>query len=373
MLYKKILQTILYNGAIPLDLYLVTVIQHYYSHKNPFGMQGDFITSPEISQIFGITICIWIYQIWQKTRIVNKKIILVELGPGNGTLMQDILKFAQNEQEFFSSIQRVILLENSSQMKAVQLQTLKNYHEKGLDISWCNDIQELEQTIKRLQDDVKLVFIANEFFDAIPIKQFIANKDSKFHEVLVAMQNNFDIENSFCLTTNPNLPITTQEMEKIMQYSNCVSSDFKDGDIYEISIAGLSILANIAKFIQSHNASCIIIDYGYSIPSRRSTIKTIYQHQVLENIFSKLGEADISSHVDFGAMQNFIMQNYNNLKISYSTQRDFLYEYHAELVLERFLELSNDSNKSQYLKTRFDKIMNIKEMGEIFKVLIINN
>ncbi len=366
MLYKKITRLITDSGIIPLDLYMTTAIQHYYGCKDDLlGHHGDFTTAPEISSIFCITIFLWIYQLWQ---VRPSDLVLVELGPGNGTLMSDMLRFACCDRNFYTSIKKIFLLENSVQMRSRQAEVLKTYTEK--DIIWCSDIHELTNVLTRTKDKFEVVFIANEFFDAMPIKQFIARKNSAninmFYEVFIT-RNSSD-ENNFCFITNSNAPITTQDMQTIMQYSNCEPDDFNDGDIYEMSIIGLSILSNIARLIEQFNGNCLIIDYGYKKNPKRSTLKAIYKHQLLKSIFSQMEHADISAHVDFSAMHGLLAKNHEKLQVSYYNQSEFLQKNSADFILIKLLETANEDIKMQ-IKSAFDTIVN--EMGGIFKVLTI--
>jgi len=153
------------NIKISLDKFIDKALydksKGYYTNKNPIGHKGDFITSPNISVMFSEMITIWLISFWEKLGY-PKKINIIELGAGNGEMMNQILKTIENFEKFRSSA-KFYIHEKSSYLKKIQKNKNKKYK-----INWINDLNKISK--------YPSIFIANEFFDALPIKQFIKKK-----------------------------------------------------------------------------------------------------------------------------------------------------------------------------------------------------
>ena len=166
-LKKKLLRKLSIKGYLPIDIFLENVVKHYYSNTKSLGM--DFVTSPEISQMFGEMIGLWCYKKWvqaQNPSFIN----IVEFGPGNGTLMDDVLRSTSHITEFHKSIQKVCLIENSEGLITNQKQKLIGKWNKNF--LWVDDID-------KITEDNFSIIIANEFFDALPTNQFQYKKQFK--------------------------------------------------------------------------------------------------------------------------------------------------------------------------------------------------
>ena len=165
---KKIINILKEQKSIPIDKFIDIALYDrkfgYYMKKNPFGKEGDYITSPLISNLFGEMIAIWWIAFWENLG-KPKKIILVELGPGDGSLCSDLLKTFKNFKNFYSCVE-IKLLEKSYKLKELQKTKIKNKK-----VSWIKKIEEL--------DCGPIIFIGNEFFDSLPIKQ-IYKKENLF-------------------------------------------------------------------------------------------------------------------------------------------------------------------------------------------------
>jgi len=282
------------------DRYMEICNTHYYASRDPLGVDGDFITAPEISQVFGEIIGVWAITAWEKIGR-PPKCALVELGPGRGTLMADLLRAIKVAPLFKPEIHMV---ETSPVLQKLQQEKLKAHN-----VEWHKKIPAL---------DIPCIIIANEFFDALPIKQFVAGRERKI--IADGEKLAFDIV-------------------------------AEDGLVKETCPLGLEIMEQLAKTA----AAGIIIDYGY-VHGHGNTLQALRGHkyqQVLENP----GECDLTAHVDFAAFKA-ILTRYSAKNHSISSQREFLLAHGAD-VRARIL------NKEADLARLIDE----KQMGELFKVL----
>lgn len=328
--------------TLPIDLFFSLAAEKYYKTRNNIiSRGGDFITAPEASQMFCHSIGAWIYN-----KISNiESISIVELGAGYGTLADEIIKFLKQDVQCIQKIQQFYIFESSPQMVAKQQEKLSKHSE--IKFSWIENLHSLKKG--------NFIFIANEFFDALPVKQFIKTNEG-FREVLVDEEGKLIQSNEI---------IEIPQMEKIMQFSNSKTDDFNNGDIFEISMASLSTLNSICEILDKGNV--LIIDYGYFDSKKRNTVQAISQHKILDSFTQNPGEADISAQVDFGSMMNFLSLKHNAIQKKFVTQQQFLKEnYIDEIVKKAKINAKGDSDLNS-IRLEFEKIF--VGMGEIFKVL----
>ncbi|GAT75180.1 hypothetical protein EHRUM4_03880 [Ehrlichia ruminantium] len=174
------------DGAISVEQFMRIALYDmncgYYMTQMPFGVFGDFVTSPEISQLFGEVIALWVLLYWEKMGSPSK-FVLLELGPGRGTLISDIIRVLKKFKQCYSAVD-IYLLEVSPKLQEVQYNTLQNVGEKVL---WCRDINSIP--------NYPIIVVANEFFDALPIKQFICVSDSWYERYIAVEDNKFKFIN----------------------------------------------------------------------------------------------------------------------------------------------------------------------------------
>ena len=240
----------------------------YYTTRDPLGDRGDFITSPEISQMFGELIGLALVQSWLEQG-APENAVLAELGPGRGTLMADALRAisAVPGANFVPH-----LVEASPHLRKVQSETLS-----GHDPVWHDHIDDLPEG--------PLFLIANEFFDALPVRQFIRTGEN-WSERQVGL---VDEQLSFGLAP----PVSRAELKTWSERT-------KDGDMVEISPAAPVLAQEIASRIQSGGGAALIIDYG-SFGETGDTFQAVRAHQK-ESPLANPGEADLTAHVDFAAI-----------------------------------------------------------------------
>ena len=330
----------MFDQPLPLDVFFALSVETYYRNReNCIGKSGDFITAPEASQMFCHAVGVWVYnQVYN----YKGKISLIELGGGYGTLMNEILNLLRRE--IIAS--DVYFIETSPKMiekqkKAVASHTQTKFH-------WFDSID-------KIPTDIKHIVIANEFFDALPVKQFI-NCNGNFRELYISQ--NMELIQSQDVISN-------QEMYKIMQYSNL--EDFNHEDIFELSTTSLTILDKICKIANS----ALIIDYGYYNSNKKNTIKAINNHTILDSFLIIPGSGDISAEVDFGSMDNFIKKHYSTYNTHYTTQKEFLYQNHLEEIIKKAIKHAGNQSEVELINSELYKIS--IEMGEKFKVLSFNS
>ncbi len=325
-----------------MDVFFALSVEKYYKNReNSIGKNGDFITAPEVSQMFCHAVAVWVYN-----QIYNLKgnVSLVELGGGNGTLMNEILTFFKKE----FILQEVYFIETSPIMIEKQKNAVSSHmHTK---FYWVDSIDKIPSNFKH-------VIIANEFFDALPIKQFI-NCGENFREIYISSDIKL-IQSEYV--------ISCDEMKKIMKYSNLKVDECNQGFIAELSIASLTILDKICKIA----SAALIIDYGYYNQKGKNTIKTIANHSILDSFMTMSGSTDISAEVDFGALENFIKKNYSSYNIYYTNQTQFLEDHHINIIAERTRKEAKNQRELDMINDELNKIS--VEMGEKFKVLSLNS
>lgn len=325
----------MFNEPLPIDLFFGLSVEKYYKNNdNCIGRSGDFITAPEASQMFCHAVGIWIYN---QINHVKDKVSIIELGGGYGTLMAEILNLLGDK------IAEVYFVEISSKM--IERQKKAVSHHNNIKFHWVS-------SLKQIPKDRQYIVVANEFFDTLPIKQFIKASNG-FRELYIS--NKMELIESKDLINN-------QIMEKITQYSNLKVEDYNEGDILEVSIVSLNILEEICKIA----SAALIIDYGYDISKKNNTIKAIDKHKILDQVLVEPGSADISAQVDFGVLENFITKHYPTYNTHYSTQREFLILHHIDIIKEKALIHAKNQFDIDCINSELNKI--IVDMGN-FKVL----
>jgi NADH dehydrogenase [ubiquinone] 1 alpha subcomplex assembly factor 7 len=262
------------DGPMRIDDYMATCLLHptkgYYTTRQPFGADGDFTTAPEISQMFGELIGLSIAQSWLDQG-APKPFTLAELGPGRGTLMADALRACKAVPGFCDAAQ-IMLVEASPALQAVQCEILKG--RKVIHLATTDALP-----------DQPLFLIANEFFDALPIRQFIRNGEN-WHERQVGIEND-----QLCIGLGPAMGQPALQHRML---------DTKEGDLIETVSGFTATLAPIVRCIDQHGGVALIIDYG-DWRTLGDTLQAVQNHTTVDLITAP-GLSDITAHVDFEAL-----------------------------------------------------------------------
>jgi cyclopropane-fatty-acyl-phospholipid synthase len=309
----------------------------YYMKKNPFGKDGDFITAPNISRLFSEMIAIWTISFWKSLRS-PKKFNLIELGAGNGEMMKDLIETFKNFPDFFSSCNFIIHEKSPSLIK---LQKKKLINTK---IQWVSKFNKIKK--------IPSIFIANEFFDAIAIKQF-KKKGNQWFEKFVSLKSH---ENAFFFV---------KKIEKKIELK--IS---RDQNFIEYSELGLKYLKDISQIIDKNLGGLLLIDYGYTEKKMKNTLQAISNHK-FANILSNIGNSDITHNINFNLFKQFI-KKFDNLESNLTTQKKFLLKMgikqRAELISKNLSFL-----KKSDIYYRLNRLINENQMGNLFKVMLIKN
>lgn len=345
-LKTHIIQLITEAGPIPLSTYMAMALSHptmgYYTSNNPIGRDGDFVTAPEISQIFGELIGIWALQTWLEMGSPTK-IQLVELGPGRGTLMNDALRIAQLNPGFASALS-VHLIEISPTLRQAQEAQLAN---QPFDIQF-------HQSLDTVPEGAKLV-IANEFFDALPIRQFQV-QDQQWHERLIGL---YQGDLAFGLA---------QESAPASLFPPEVA-DAKEGEVFELPVTTDQNLTTLCAALAPHPSAALIIDYGYDKTQTGNTFQAIKTHHYTDPLENP-GEADLTSHINFDRLiSQARAQNITAHQLM--TQGDFLTKMG---INERLTQLSAANPQSAAsITTDVARLTASDQMGTLFKVLMLSS
>ena len=322
----------------------------YYNNKLPFGKKRDYITSPEISQMFGELLGIWSVDCWKKMG-KPRKFNIVELGPGSGILMKDFLRVIKLHTEFVHNCNQIYLFETSHLLKKIQKRTLLNLDSKiSKKIKWIKNLNHISE--------IPFILIANEFFDALPIKQIqltklgwrerMLNYDNKKKNFFISYSNNPTILEKF---------LPKKEMCK------------RIGSIYEIPFNMISFLETLFNKIKKIKSACLIIDYAKNRKFGNS-IKSIKKHKIIDPL-KEIGNSDISSHVNFNLIKK-TSKKFNLITKGPVSQKNFLISLGILYRAETLIKNANYEQK-KVLKRGLDFLINENKMGKIFNVISLTN
>ena len=332
------------SKSLPLDKFIDLSLYDkkigYYMKQNPFGKKGDFITSPNVSRMFSEMIAIWIVGFWENLGS-PQKFNLVELGAGNGSMMKILIESFKNFPSFFGAC-NILIHEKSPKLIKVQKKELKLKK-----IAWISELKEIKK--------IPSIFIANEFFDSIAIKQFVKEKNLWFERYVKVKKNksNFFFNKKFNMN----------KFEKKISYNISKNQTF-----IEYSLLGLKYLKKITNFIKKNNGGLLIIDYGYTEKRMKNTLKAISNHKY-SNVLQNIGKSDITHNINFYLFKKQI-QKLGGVKELFTTQGDFLKKMGIEKRAEIISKNLNFSMKAD-MYYRLKMLMDENKMGKIFKVMFI--
>jgi len=311
----------------------------YYMKKNPFGVDGDYITAPLVSKLFGEMIAVWIIAFWEHLG-KPEKILLVELGPGNGTLCKIILDTFKNFRDFYDCLE-IKLLEKSPKLKKNQKKKLINKK-----VKWIKSIKDLKHG--------PIIFLGNEFFDSLAIKQFYFKKKLFFERCIKLSKSNKKIEFSYKKAPKSFIKdiskLKLSNKEKIIEYP----------------CEAIKYLKIISKKINKFGGGLLSFDYGYNKNRNFDSLQSVKNHKY-HNILSKPGTSDITSHINYKLFTKILIENDLDVNKVVS-QSEFLQRLG---IIERANMISRNSNfkKKADIFYRLRKLLHYKEMGQLFKVI----
>ena len=330
------------SKKIPIDKFISNALYDenygYYFKKIPFGKDGDFVTSPEISSLFSEVIALWIVSLWEhmdKPKVFN----VVELGPGNGQMCKTFIKVFEKFPHFFDSVS-IFLYEKSK--------TLENLQKKKLDnkkINWIKNFNKIKKG--------PIIFLGNEFFDAIPIKQF-KKINNILYERYVKLENNSKIKTFFKKTNSK----TITELKKY--------DLLKNQSFIEYPKQGLIELNKIINKIRKQNGGLLLIDYGFLKQTSKNTLQSVKNHRP-NVLFENIGNADITSLVNFSLLKNYSEKK--RLKVSNIVTQSYFLKKMGILTRAEIVSKKMNFREKTDLYFRIKRLLSPKQMGELFKFL----
>ena len=314
----------------------------YYMKKNPFGEKGDFITAPNISVLFSEMIALWVISFWEKLGC-PKKFNLIELGAGNGEMMSVLVNTFNKFPQFKNSC-KINILEKSELLKKTQKTNINNKK-----IKWLKNLNEL--------NNFPCIFVANEFFDALPVKQFL-KKNTKWYERYVDFTNVKRLEYI-------DIPFDMQKFEKKIRFKISYKQTF-----IEYSPLTSKYLKTIINKIKRNNGGILIIDYAYLEKEMRDTLQAVSKHKYCD-VLKSFRNSDITYNLSFNLI-NTMTKKLAPCSSMFATQKKFLIKLG---ILERaeILAKNMSFSKKADIFYRIKRLIDENQMGHLFKVMFITN
>ena len=339
----KIKQTIRQHGPLSLADYMSSCLMDpqfgYYQQGNVFGQKGGFITAPEISQIFGELLGLWAGVVWQNIGS-PKSFNLVELGPGRGTLMADALRALKILPGALDACD-LHLIELSSRLRHLQKESLSSLHHR---LQWHDDMSTLP--------DAPTIILANEFLDALPIRQFV-KFNGRWHENILGLNEKNEIIRQ--------LDKTDTKIDIDLD----VLAGAKEGDIIETRDIPSTLMPALGG-AGDYPLAALFIDYGHIKTSFGDTFQAIQNHAYCDPLASP-GTADLTAHVDFEAFGN-IMRDRNYVVYEVASQSEFLGALGIIERAQRLLESASMTERNR-IENQIARLISPDAMGARFKVL----
>lgn len=326
------------DGPMPLDRYMALCLGHpvhgYYMSRDPFGPEGDFITAPEISQIFGELVGVWCAAAYQAMGAPSE-FQLVEFGPGRGTLMSDILR-ASRVMPGFRDAARIHLVETSPSLRKLQAEKL------GGGVIWHESLASLPAAPS--------IVVANEFFDALPVRQFEA-RSGQWMERRVGLGADGRLV----------IGLSAQHLDH---------PPAADGAILELAPARDDVARELGARLAQSPGVVLVIDYGHVVSTLGDTLQAVRRHKFC-SILDRPGEADLTAHVDFESLGAALRQG-GALTYGPITQRQFLLSMGLE-ARTALLSRSAQPAERKVIGRAVERLAAENQMGNLFKVMAVTS
>jgi NADH dehydrogenase [ubiquinone] 1 alpha subcomplex assembly factor 7 len=323
------------KGPVDIGEFMGLALGHphhgYYMKQDPFGARGDFTTSPEISQMFGEMIAAWILDVWHQMGLPEFN--LLECGPGRGTLMADIVRATKNVPGMHDAM-NIHLLEISPALRAMQKAMLT-----GHEVQWHANLDTMT--------DRPLIVIANEFLDALPVRQLVKTKKGWQERVV-------DVESGQFVYGTKDLPFN-------------LGVEAEEGEIFEISpVRSQFVMDLVKKMAKGGGGAALIIDYGHAEPGLGDTLQALKKHQYVSPL-DDVGNADLTTHVDFYAVKQ--SAEAEGAKVSGPVEQGpFLNSIGIKQRAQILIDHANDEQKADIEKA-LQRLTDSSQMGSLFKVM----
>ena len=333
------------SNSLPVDEFFLKVLYDkkygYYATKKPFGAKGDYITAPKVSRLFCELIAIWLISAW-KNFGEPKYFNIIELGPGDGTLAKNLIRTFKKFPKFNNS-KHLYLYEISDFLKKRQKENIKNNN-----VKWIKNFNDIKKG--------PVIFFGNEFFDAIPIKQYAFFKNNLYEKCYVFNQKNGLDETYRKASLN--------ELSKIKSFKT-----LKNVKFIEYPKKGFKELDKIIHKITELGGGIMLIDYGYINTLNKSTLQTVMKNKKIDidNLFKNLGSADVTYLVNFSLLKEYFLKK--KLKVSNVVSQKFFLEKMGIIQRAKILEKRMTQKQKEYMSSTLIRLLHKNLMGDLFKVI----
>ena len=329
------------QGHVTVAAFMELALGAYYADRDPLGARGDFTTAPEVSQMFGEMIGLWCVDLWSRMG-KPAPFILAELGPGRGTLMADALRAARVAPDFLAAAE-LHLVEINAALVAAQKAALQ-----GFKPQWHKSFDSLPPG--------PMLLVANEFWDALPIHQFVMTKNG-WKERVIALKDDALVFGE--------APLGAERVLLRPEHGKATL-----GEIAEISPAGLRLVASLGRRFARSEGAALIIDYGPMQSGLGDSLQALKQHRYHDPLIDP-GCADLTAHVDFAALAA-VAREAGAASHGPKTQGAFLQELGIGLRTET-LKAKSDAKACAEIDAALERLIGAEGMGSLFKVLALTS
>jgi NADH dehydrogenase [ubiquinone] 1 alpha subcomplex assembly factor 7 len=321
------------TGPISLMHYMGEANARYYASRDPLGAAGDFITAPEISQTFGELLGLWLADMWQRAGS-PAPVAYVELGPGRGTLACDALRVMKH----VGLEPEVHFVEGSDALRRVQLAAVPQAR--------------LHHDLSTLPQDIPILLVANEFLDALPVRQLVMTAKG-WRERMVAA----DGDRFLCVAGELPMDVAVPRDRR----------DAEEGTIIETCPGAAAAVSEIAARLGAQGGAAVFVDYGHSEMRSGSTLQAVRAHHKVDP-FVEPGEADLTAHVDFATLGPLAAAS-GAAWLGTVPQGDFLRTLGIELRTAA-LAMAAPARTEEF-RAAEERLVAADQMGELFKVMML--
>ncbi len=336
-------------GAITVAEYMADALGHpqygYYKQGDPFGLEGDFVTAPEISQMFGELLGAWCAAVWE-TMGRPAPVRLVELGPGRGTMMADALRATRKVAGFHAAVD-LHMVETSSYLRGRQAETLQQAA-PPIAPSWHDAFDEVTEG--------PLLLVTNELFDALPIHQF-EFQGGRWLERVVDVNSGGD-----------SLLFALRAPGAALAVATTPPRPARQGMVVEACPAGIALAAAIGRRVAQHGGAALIIDYGHDGSCAGDTLQAVRRHQK-HAVLDEPGTADLAAHVDFGTLARAAREA--GAAVHGPIPQNTLLERLGIKLRAAALARSATPAQTADLQAATERLLHLEQMGTLFKALAI--
>lgn len=319
------------TGPISLMHYMGEANAHYYSSRDPLGSAGDFVTAPEISQIFGELVGLWLADMWINAGRADP-VYYVELGPGRGTLARDALRVMKR----FGLEPQIHFVESSAALKGIQQAAIPG-------ATWHHDLSTVPL-------NGPILLVGNEFLDALPVRQLVKTADG-WRERMVAVQD----DKFVCIAGQKPMDAAVPEDRRLA----------KDQTIIETCPGAAAVVQEVSTRLANQGGAALLVDYGHDEIRDGSTLQAVRAHKKVDP-FIDPGEADLTALVDFAALASTARSEGANW-LGTATQGDWLRALGIEARADALSQSSPDQLAS--IESAKDRLIADEQMGQLFKVM----